>query len=207
MTRLVLIGGGGHARSCVDAIGSAEGIEIVGILERPEFVGTRVLGVPVIGTDDDIPDLVKDGTAFLIAVGQIGTPEPRQRLFSRLKGLGARLPAIVAPTAYVSPHARIGEGTIVMNMAVVGPSASIGDNCIVNSRALVEHDVAVGDHCHISTGALINGSCRIGSGVFVGSGAIVRDGVSIAEGTFIPMGARITRDIPTPGPRDSQTDE
>jgi sugar O-acyltransferase (sialic acid O-acetyltransferase NeuD family) len=206
MTRLVLIGGGGHARSCIDAIGSTGGIEIVGILERPRFVGTRVLGIPVIGTDEEIPALVKDGMAFLIAVGQIETPEPRQRLFSRLKGLGARLPAIVAPTAHVSPHAWVGEGSIVMNMAVVGPLANIGANCIVNSRALVEHDVEVGDHCHISTGALINGSCRIGNGVFVGSGAVVRDGVSIGEGTFIPMGTLVTRDVPTAERGDAQGD-
>jgi sugar O-acyltransferase (sialic acid O-acetyltransferase NeuD family) len=195
MIRLVLIGGGGHARSCIDSIGSDSGIEIAGILERTERIGTNVLGIPVIGTDEDIPTLARDGMAFLIAVGQIDTPEPRRSIYTRLKSIDAYLPTIVAPTARVSPHARIGEGSIVMHMAVVGPAATIGANCILNTRALLEHDVSIGNHCHISTGSLINGSCRIGSGVFVGSGAIVRDGVSIGDGAFVPMGTRVTRDL------------
>ena len=34
MTPLLLIGGGGHCRSCIDVIESAEGSEIVGVVDR-----------------------------------------------------------------------------------------------------------------------------------------------------------------------------
>jgi sugar O-acyltransferase (sialic acid O-acetyltransferase NeuD family) len=199
---LVLIGGGGHATSCLDVIGDS--FRIAGILEQTGYPRKSLLGVPVIGTDEDIPRLVKEGFQFLIAIGQIDSPEPRRRLFCRLKSLGASLPVIVGPTAQISPHATIGEGSIVMNMAVIGPGVKIGANCIVNTRALLEHDVIVDDHSHVSTGALINGGCTVGSGVFIGSGVVVRDGVSIGCGVFIPMGARVTRDVSLGRLKDEQ---
>lgn len=204
MTGLVLIGGGGHATSCIDVIG--DNYEIAGILEQAGYLGGGLPGIPVIGSDEDIPRLTSEGFAFLIAIGQIESAEPRRRLFRRLESLGAQLPTIIAPTARVSTYALVGEGSIVMNMAIVGPAAKVGANCIINSRALIEHDVTVGDHSHISTGALINGGCRIGTGVFVGSGAVIRDGVSIGDGAFIPMGARVTRNVPPAESNDGRRD-
>lgn len=195
MTELVLIGGGGHARACLDVIRAAGGFQIAGILDRPELAGTDVLGVPVIGTDEDLPGLVNKGLCFLIALGQIKTPESRIRLFGRLRDLGAKLPVIVAPSAHVSPQAAIGEGTIVMHMAVVGPGARIGANCIINTRALVEHDSEVGDHCHVATGALVNGDCVVEQGVLIGSGAVLHQGVRIGECSVVGMGVLVRHDV------------
>lgn len=168
---------------------------MAGILDRPELVGADVLGVPVIGTDEDMPALVAKGMCFLIALGQIKSPEPRIRLYERLRELGAQMPVVVAPTAHVSPHAVIGEGSIVMHMVMVGPGVRIGANCIVNTRALVEHDAEVGDHCHVATGALVNGDCRVGSGVFIGSGAVLRQGVRIGDRSIVGMGTIVRRDL------------
>jgi sugar O-acyltransferase (sialic acid O-acetyltransferase NeuD family) len=195
MTELVLIGGGGHARACLDVIRAGGRFQIAGILDRPELVGTDVLGVPVIGTDENLPALANKGMCFLIALGQIKTPESRIRLFGRLRELGAKLPAIVAPTAHVSPHALIGEGSIVMHMAVVGPGARIGGNCIINTRALVEHDSVIGDHCHVATGALVNGDCVVEQGVFIGSGAVLHQGVRIGERSVVGMGVMVRHDV------------
>jgi sugar O-acyltransferase (sialic acid O-acetyltransferase NeuD family) len=195
LRKLVLVGGGGHARACLDVIRTAGRFQVAGILDRSERVGADVLGVPVIGTDEDMPSLVAKGMCFLVALGQIRSPEARVRLHARLRELGAHLPVVVAPTAHVSPHADIGEGSIVMQMAMVGPGARIGANCIVNTRALVEHDAEVGDHSHVATGAVVNGDCRIGSGVFIGSGAVLRQGVRIGDRSVVGMGSIVRRDV------------
>ncbi len=192
---LVLVGGGGHAKACLDVIQTEGRFRVVGILDRPDFVGTNVLGIPIIGTDEDAPTLANRGLCFLIAVGHIATPEPRIRLFKQLGELGAELPVIISPSAHVSPHAVIGEGTIVMHMAVVGPGARIGANCIINTRATVEHDAEVGDHCHIATGALVNGGCIVERGAFVGSGAVLRQGVQVGECAVVGMGALVRRNV------------
>jgi sugar O-acyltransferase (sialic acid O-acetyltransferase NeuD family) len=192
---LVLVGGGGHARACLDVIRAEGRFRVVGIVDKPELLGTTVLGVPVIGADEDLPALTARGLSFLVALGQIRTPEPRMRLYATLKQLGAALPTIVAPMAHVAPDAEVGEGSIVMHMAVIGPGSRVGVNCIVNSRALVEHDARVGDHCHIATGALVNGGCLVADEVFIGSGAVLRQGIRIGKRAVVGMGAVVAGDL------------
>lgn len=193
---LILIGGGGHARACLDVLASLDAFRAAGIVERQEHQGGEVAGVPVVGSDSDLPGLIAAGNAALVTVGQILSPDPRIRLYSRLLELGARLPAVVARTAHMARDAEVGRGTIVMHMALVGPAVRIGENCIINSRALVEHEVQIGNHCHVATGALINGGCKIGNGTFIGSGAVLKQGIRIGERAFVGMGAIVHKDVP-----------
>ena len=196
MRRLLLIGGGGHCRSCIDVVEAGRQYEVAGIVDNEVPIGTLQLGHAILGTDDDLPELVERFGAALVTVGQIKSASVRIRLFGRLRELGAELPSIISPLAYVSRHSRIMAGSIVMHGALVNAQASIGENCILNSQALIEHDVQIGSHCHVSTGAKINGGVHIGTGNFVGSGAVVREGVRIGDQCVIGAGAIVTRDVP-----------
>jgi len=194
MTPLLLVGGGGHCRSCIDVIESERRFRVAGIVDAIKC-GTEILGYPVLGSDADLGRLLADCPEALVTVGQIKSPGTRRRLFAMLKDLGARLPVVVSPGAHVSRHARIGEGTIIMHGAVVNAAAAIGANCIVNSMALVEHDATIGEHCHVATGALVNGGVVIGAGTFVGSGAVIREGARIGAGVIIGAGVVVLNDV------------
>jgi sugar O-acyltransferase (sialic acid O-acetyltransferase NeuD family) len=191
---IVLAGAGGHARACIDVLEQEGRFAIAGLLGTADEVGTVVLGYRVLGTDRDLRPLLREHAHALVTVGQIKTPELRMRLFDSLADAGATFPVVVSPRAYVSPHATLGPGTIVMHGAVVNAAATVGRNCIINSQALVEHDAAVGDHCHIATGANINSAVRVGAGTFIGSGAAVRQCVTIGERCVIGMGRSVLRD-------------
>jgi sugar O-acyltransferase (sialic acid O-acetyltransferase NeuD family) len=193
-TRILLVGGGGHALACIDVIEADGRFTVAGLVGPGAEVGQRVLGYPVLGTDDDLPELVGRQPCALVAVGQIRTAEPRIRLFARLQELGCELPVIVSPRAIVSKHATLGAGTIVMHGAVVNAGAAVGRNCIINSQALVEHDAVIADHCHIATAAVINGGAHVGAGTFVGSNATVREQVRIGERCLIGMGELLRED-------------
>lgn len=194
---ILVIGAGGHARACIDVIETHGGYGIAGLIGLPEEVGTHVLGYPVLGADQDMLALVaKFGTAVM-AVGQIKSPDLRIKLFTQLEQLGCSMPAIVSPRAYVSRHASVGAGTIVMHGAVINAAASVRRNCIINSMALVEHDVVVGDHCHIATSAAVNSGVHIGAGTFVGSGTTVRQLIRIGERCVIGMGQHVVKNCPT----------
>jgi sugar O-acyltransferase (sialic acid O-acetyltransferase NeuD family) len=193
MEPLLLIGAGGHAKACIDVIEQQGRFEVIGLVGREDEFGESLLGYAVIGTDADLPALVKKAPNALITIGQIKSPDLRIRLFELLLANGFRLPSVVSPSAYVSGHAAIGAGTIVMHDAIVNADAVVGDNCIINTRSLVEHDVKVADHCHISTGAIVNGHVNIGKGCFIGSGSAVRESVIIAERCVIGMGQQITK--------------
>ena len=194
---LVLIGGGGHCKSVIEVAESA-GYTILGILDRPEEVGKKVLAYEVIGVDDDIPKYVNN-SAFIITVGQIKNPTLRIKLDTLVKNVGGNLATIIATTAHVSDYALIGEGTVVLHYASINADAHIGRNCIINTHSNIEHDVKIGDFCHISTGAMVNGNCQIGKRVFIGSGAIIANGVTICDDCVIGAGAVVTKSITEKG--------
>jgi sugar O-acyltransferase (sialic acid O-acetyltransferase NeuD family) len=191
---ILLLGAGGHARACIDVIEREGRFRISGLIGLPDQVGLRVLDYPVLGTETDLPTLVNEQSHALIAVGQLTTPEHRIRLFELAQAHSCIMPIIVSPHAYVSRHALLGAGTIVMHGAVVNAGATVGRNCILNSLSLVEHDAVVADHCHISTAAAINGGVHVAAGTFVGSHSCVRQGTRIGERCVIGMGQRVLTD-------------
>ena len=194
---IVLVGGGGHCRSCIDLLEQQGEFRIAGIVDKADKRGQRILGHRVFANDDELKTLAKDYRYFLITIGQIQSAEPRKRTFCLVRQHGGTLPVVRSPLAYVSRYAEIGQGTVIMPYAMVGPGAVIGENCIVNTRALVEHDVTVGNHCHLATGAIVNGGCRLEDEVFVGSGAVIRELVRIVRGAIVGCGVTVIRDITT----------
>ncbi|MEW6593970.1 MAG: acetyltransferase [Thermodesulfobacteriota bacterium] len=198
---ILLIGGGGHCKSCIDVIEQEGRFTIAGILDQPPRVGEKVLSYPIIATDEALPSLAPAHWC-LVTIGQIQSCATRLKLYDLLRQHHARLPAIVSPHAYVSPHATIGAGTIVMHGAIVNAGAQIGRNCIINTQSLVEHDAVVGDHCHIATASVINGGVRIGERSFIGSRAVTREYIAIGADCFIGSGVRVLGDL-APGSRDT----
>jgi len=196
---IILIGGGGHCKACIDVIEQENKFAIKGIIDIPEKVGQTILGYPIIDTDDNLKQIVETYNNFLITVGFIKSPEIRIKLFNKINLLGGQFPIIVSPNAYVSVHAQISKGTIIMHGAIINAAAKIGSNCIVNNLALVEHDSIVGDNTHISTSARINGSCRVGDNCFVGSGTIINHGISIVSDVIVGSGSLIRKDITMQG--------
>ena len=195
MNEIILIGAGGHARSCIDVIELSGLFKIAGLVEKGKLNNKENLGYPIIGTDDDLQNLREKYSHSLITVGQIKSPETRMRLYQLLKGMDYTLPIIISPRAYLSKHSQIGEGTIVMHDVMVNANARIGKNCIINNKVLIEHDVVIGDHCHISTGAVVNGEVSVGNGSFFGSGVVTKQSISIGNECVIGAGAVIKTDV------------
>ena len=171
--KLIIIGSGGHALSCVDVIGLEGKFEIAGVvLENTN--ACNELNLPILGTDEDLRSLFVSYKFAFLALGQIKSAQRRMELFWRLKTLGFTLPTIISPLAHVSANASVGEGSIVMHHALVNAGAKVGAACILNSKALIEHGARVGDFCHISTAAVVNGDCIVERGSFVGSNTHLR---------------------------------
>lgn len=193
--KIILIGGGGHCRSCIDVIEAEARFDIVGIVEKDDVQHPPVLDYPVLGSDQNLAPYRDIADFAMVTVGQLEYSDLRVSLFDRIRDAGFKSPIVVSPTAMVSPHAEISEGTIVMHHAVINAGAGIGENCILNTKSLVEHDAQVGDHCHISTGAILNGSVRVGARSFVGSNAVVVQDVAISPGSFVKAASLVKPDL------------
>ena len=192
---LLLVGAGGHACACIDVLEAQGQFVLRGLIGLTQEIGTQQLGYAVVGADTDLSELRSTNPYALIGIGQIADCAPRISAYERLCALGFELPTVVSPHAYVSRHANIGPGTIVMHGAVVNAGARIGANCVINTHAIIEHDVSIGDHCHISTSTVINGAVQIGHNCFVGSASALREGISVGDGAFIAMGLTVRHDI------------
>ena len=107
MKALLLLGGGGHCRSCIDVIEAESVFTIAGIVDRSEPIGSRILDYQVLGADEDLPVLVERHPNCLVTVGQIKSPDTRIRLYDLSKSLTAELPVVVSPHAYVSRRTAI----------------------------------------------------------------------------------------------------
>jgi sugar O-acyltransferase (sialic acid O-acetyltransferase NeuD family) len=195
MDKILLIGAGGHARSCIDVLEEENQFEIAGLIEKGESISNESLGYPVIGTDNDLKVLRENYSYALITIGQIKSPNIRMSLFKLLKELDFIMPVIISPQAYVSKNAEIGEGSIIMHGAIVNANAKIGSNSIINNRALIEHDTTIGDNCHIATGAIINGGVTVGDETFVGSGVVTKQTISIWKNSIVGAGVVLICDI------------
>jgi len=194
---LILVGGGGHCKSVLEAAESA-GYSILGVLDVAENVGKGILAYKIVGTDDDIPSYV-DKAEFVITVGFIKNPAIRIKLYNKVKDAGGKLATIVASTAHVSKYAEIGEGTVVLHQAFVNAGAKVGSNVILNTFTNIEHDAIISDHCHISTGTMVNGEAKVHDCVFVGSQSVVNQCASICEGCVVASGTVVSKDLKIPG--------
>ncbi|NEU10288.1 acetyltransferase [Flavihumibacter sp. R14] len=197
--KLILIGGGGHCKSCIDVLECLEEYEIVGILDRQELAGTKILDYSIVGTDNDILKYKEEGCHFLITVGQIKSVAIRKKIFHLLEQHQAQLATVISPNAHISKYAKIGKGTIVMHGVIINAAVIIGDNCILNTGCSLEHDVVVGNYTHISTHAIVNGGCVIGSDTFVGSNTTISNNIVVGNEVVLGAGAVVTKNIYEPG--------
>lgn len=197
--KLLLIGGGGHCKSCVDVIEAEGKYMIKGIIENEGKIGTHLLQYPVIAKDESIETFISEGYFFLITIGQIKSSKRRKELYQMLEGKSANIATIISPSALVSKYASIGQGTIIMHGALVNAGAIVGNNVIINTNSLIEHDAIVGDHVHISTHAIVNGSAKVEEDSFIGSNAVVVQDVFVGKSVIVGAGSVIISDIKDPG--------
>lgn len=179
MENILLIGGGGHCKSVIDVIEQENKYSIAGIIDKKERIGEKVLGYEIMGSDEDIKKLFDKYKYAFITIGHIKSNSTRLSIFSLLKSIGYKIPAIISPLAYVSKHSFIGEGSIIMHHALVNTGAKIGQNCIINTKALIEHDVLIEDNCHISTASVVNGGTIVKENTFIGSNSTSKEYIQI----------------------------
>ena len=135
-----------------------------------QSVGVEICGIPVVGGLADLPELRKGYD--LLVVG-IGNNQFRAQVYEKAEALGFAFPNIVAPSAYVSPYAKLGCGCVVLQNACVQNGASVGDGVLLNAGTEVHCDATVGNFA------------RIGSNCTICNKATVPDGADIPDCTAV----------------------
>lgn len=194
--KIIIYGGGGHAKACIDVIRQMGIFNIYGIVGRKLKIGSQVLGVDIVGDDDDLDTLYKEGYHMIVnGVGAVSNHPVREEIYKRLKSIGFYLPNIIHPKSIVEPSVKLGEGNQIMAAAVVGSDASIGNNCIINSGSIISHECILGDNVHIAPGAILAGKVSVGNNTLVGMGSSTYLRVKIGSNVTIYNGCVVSYDI------------
>lgn len=194
MQAIILFGGGGHAAVVAEAAKGA-GLLMVGYLDdaEPATPDSPVVGFKRLGAIADLPAVMKlHRHAFFHAA--IGDPVLRKKWLDL--PAPRPTPAIIHPSAVVSPSAKIAEGVFIGANAVVNARANIGRGVIINTGAIVEHDCDLGEFCHIAPGCVLSGSVKIGQATLIGANSSVIPGVRIGKGCTVGAGSAVVSDIP-----------
>lgn len=197
LPRVVIIGGGGHAKVVIEALRAAGFPPPLGILD-PRPPAPEVLGVSVLGGNELLGRLREEGACD--AVVALGDNRLRQEMGGRLAALGFRLPPVLHPASYRSPTAEVMKGAVVMARACLGTDALVGPLAIVNTGAVVEHDNRLGPAAHVAPGCALAGSVVVGDRALVGVGSSVRPGIVIGADAVVGAGSAVVQDVP-PGAR------
>jgi acetyltransferase EpsM len=193
--RIVVVGGGEHARVVIEAIRAAGSAQaLLGFVDPELCEETSLrLGVPRLGGEDAL--VRHPGALGILGFAALETRSTREKAVRRLTPMLGGWAVVVHSSAWVSPTATVGEGTVVMAGAVVQTGARIGEHCVINTGAIVEHDVVLGEHAQLAPGATVGGAARIGAQTYIGLGAVVRDHIAVGDGATVGMGAVVVRDV------------
>ena len=194
-SKVLLIGAGGHATSCIEAIEAENKKEIVGLIGTPEEIGKKLLGYEVLGSEKDFVALLELTTNLILGIGQIKSPNLRIEIKEKFIKNGFTFESVISPTAQISKHAVIGVGTVIMHGVVINAGVKVGDYSIINTGSSIEPDSKIGNFSHISTGVISNGETSIGNNTFVGSGTIIMEQIKIGDNCIIGMGQQVRHDL------------
>lgn len=183
--KLLLVGAGGFGRMVAEQALLQYDCAFV---DDGQPVGTEVCGIPVIGRIASLPELRK--SYDLLAVG-VGNNSFRAQVYERAAAMGYTFPNIIAPSAYVSPFAKLGVGCVILQNACVQNGAVVGNGVLLNAGTEVHCDAVVEDYVLIyansivRTGAKVGRYARIGSNVTVCNSAVVSDGADVPDCTAV----------------------
>lgn len=197
--KILLLGAGGHCLSVIDSLISSYNYSDIGIIDKVEEgnQGKRmIMGVPVVGSDDDLLHLFESGyTDAFITVGSVGNPSLRKKLYQQIKEIGFQIPNIIDKTSVISEYATLAKGIYVGKNAVINANTMIGCCAIINTSATIEHECNIGEFVHIAPGSILCGNVTIGNHTHIGAGSIVKQGLHIGSDTMIGMGSVVISNI------------
>ena len=192
-TKVIVIGGGGHARVLIDAMDTAGGYKILGYTDMRSCTG---IGIPYLGTDEAILKHSPRKVMLANGLGSVDRPLKRRQVYVHFRKLGYCFASVIHPSAAVSPRSSLAQGVQIMAMAVVNTGTRVGENVLINTSASIDHDCVIGEHAHAAPGVVLSGGVHIGACAHVATGAKIIQGIRVGSEALVGAGAVVVHDVP-----------
>ena len=175
----------------------SKGMNIVGIIDAKEEIGSEKFGYKIIGRQENIKELIP---IFCIdgAVISIGDNWTRYYVASQVKKLVSDFKFFNAihPSCIIGEHVKFGEGIVAMAGCIFNPRSTVGDHTFFATGAQVEHDCIIGDYASISAGSITGGYVELGDFAAITLGVTVFDRTKIGKNSVVGAGSLVTKDLP-----------
>ena len=191
--KLIIIGNGGHAKSCIEVIESLNKYEIVGLVSDKKDLEIKIGKYSTIGTSENISKFKEITNKVVFGIASQNSLNLRQNTYNLFKSNGFIFEKIISSSSIVSDTAKIGEGVIIMQGCIINRDVEIGLMSSINSNTLIEHDSKIGRFCNISTSVTINGNVLVEDDSFIGSGCVIRNNLKIKKNSFLKMGTTVLK--------------
>lgn len=178
--KLLLVGAGGFGRMVTEQAMLQYDCAFV---DDGQPVGAEICGVPVVGGIADLPELHKK---YALLVVGIGNNSFRAQVYEKAAAWGYTSPNIIAPSAYVSPFAKIGVGCVILQNACVQNGAVVGNGVLLNAGAEVHCDAVVEDYALIYTNSVVRTGAKVGKYVRIGSNVTICNNATVPDGADVP---------------------
>ena len=174
------------------------GITPKGIVDSDYYGNTkRYAGIPVIGTEDNIEEVIERAkfstddsgnnmtwhTHFFIGTNWDPSAQPmtredrdrnnakRQKLIDIAEKYNLPMGSIIDPTAIVPNSVKLGKGVYIGAGAVIEPQVKIGDYTQVWYQTIIGHKTKIGKDCVLQRRAGVWGA-EVGNHVYMGIGSV-----------------------------------
>lgn len=174
-SKLIIVGAGGHALSVAEAALSA-GWTLAGFYS-PDGTGPASALGPVLSSRDSL-DL--SDTAFALGIGTNHVRETMAEDISK-KLAYIEIVSVVHATAWVSPHATLHPGAVILAHSSVGPGSTVGRGALLNTGASLDHESTLGDYASLGPGARTGGNVSVGDRTMIGIQAGILHGVTVGS--------------------------
>ena len=131
------------------------------------------------------PDMFSEFTLIRKDPKYVGRAKAAQ-VYEKAKALGFAFPNIVAPSAYISPYAKLGCGCVVLQNACVQNGTSVGKGVLLNAGTEIHCDAAVGDYALIYTNSVVRTGATVGNFTRIGSNCTICNNATVPDGAAIP---------------------
>ena len=196
MKNIVLFGSGGHAKVIADIIEKEKLFQILGLIDPNRELGMECFGYPVLGSEDELPDLIKkhDIGGGIVAIGDNWA---RYLIVQNILKMIPDFHFIKAihPSAQIAGKVTINRGTVVMPGVVINSDTEIGAFCIINTNSSLDHDNVFGNYSSIMPNAATGGGVRVGEFSVLGMGSSALQEISIGTHTVIGAGSVLLESI------------
>ena len=188
-SNLIIVGAGGHALSVGDAALSA-GWTVVGFYS-PDGAGPASILGPVSSSLDAL-----DLSEAAFALG-IGTNHLRQTVAEDISQRFAQteILSVVHATAWVSPHATVHPGAVILAHTSVGPGSTVGRGALLNTGASLDHESSLGKYASLGPGARTGGNVSVGERTMIGIQAGIVHGVRVGSDCVVGGHSFVNSDL------------